>query len=176
MKKLIFILSTILLCSCGTSNSFQKSQNHSLSTFFLRMNTYTLVFNDVRQILSSDSIYFNDINFILKKDGRVIQFLDDTLSFNYVDTSINYKLNNHLIYDWEDSLSFENAFILVKLVSDKGECFIGNYNFKNKDVKPENLLSNCKDTRLFSYSSIWNKDKTNNFRSNYPSRYIRKYK
>jgi hypothetical protein len=177
MKKLIFILSTILMYSCGTTSSFQKSQNHSLSDIPLRMRTYTQVFNDMYEISKSDSICINDINFILKKDGRIIQFLNDTLTFNFIDTSINCKLSNPFIYDWEDNLSFENSFILVKLVSDEGQCFIGNYKFINQqDVNAKNLFSNCKDSKLFSDSSIWNMNKTNNFRLQYPPQYRRKNK
>ena len=180
MKKhtLILIITTMLFACMP--QVYNKIQNSPLAVSVLIFFTLHQVFDDVFQIIRNDSIRidelnFNDINFILKKEGRVIQSLNDTLSFNFLDSSINYKPKHSFIYDREDSLSFNNSIILMKLIANEGHCFIGKYIYKNDELKLDTLISNCRDSKFLD-SSIWNVDKTNNFRLQYPPQYRRKSK
>jgi hypothetical protein len=169
-KYILILISTTLLSAC-MPQVYNKTQISPRVVNVLELWSLDILFDDIFQILRNDSVItdelnFNDINFIL----------NDTSTFNFLDSSINFKPKPYNIYDWEDSLSFKNSLILMKLISDEGHCFIGKYIFNNEELKLDTLISNCRDSKFYLDSSIWNMNKTYNFRSQYPTQYRRKYK
>lgn len=75
---------------------YNKTQISPRVVNVLELWSLDILFDDIFQILRNDSVItdelnFNDINFILKKEGRVIQSLNVASTFNFLDSSINFK-------------------------------------------------------------------------------------
>ena len=120
-------------------------------------------------IIKSESI-----NLIYLKENRIIQYKQDSLYYNSKDSSLSPHLKSEEIRNWEDSLSFKNSLILVKIfVSEYSpmmlldsnniteNCYVGIYNFDGEKLNIIDSLKFCEDWPLLSDSSIWSKPVNN---------------
>jgi hypothetical protein len=157
---IIFIFST-----CGISSSFESSMKHLLSIQTIRIMSYAEFLSDIKEFkVNEDSIIrANNINLILLKDDRFIQFLNDTLIYNSLDSSLNMKLNVQHINDWEDTLSLENTQILLKLVIEDKGCFVGSYQIVQDSLLVKRAIKRCDDLKTFADSIIWKRKLTKKY-------------
>jgi hypothetical protein len=172
------LLSKILIVSIFYGCiGYKETLKHYFNFQVMRLITISQICNDIKNIHQSKNpeeqdliIKSESINLIYLKENRIIQYKQDSLYYNSKDSSLSPHLKSEEIRNWEDSLSFKNSLILVKIfVSEYSpmmlldsnnitkNCYVGTYNFDGEKLNIKDSLTLCKDSYSLADSSIWSK-------------------